>query len=431
MPDDKTIDGTDRKLLASYGTVTLPASLDDTADDDALKKRYDWEQWGDSWYVFAMSIMAVGRQYMALFLAAVQVFTSKRYLMDCNPHHCGYHWAWLCEGTKAFVRYMPLLGMVISLLVACRMILNQRIYYQFLRRGVVMDFDNFWPLDDPLFRLLLFCSAMSVLHFGMSIWISMNMVWEPLKAMQAFHVVAKADFQHEVNEVAVMYMVPIFVFLGFLWFSYDAEMSLLPLNKYFEEDPNEARRVLAAAPLISEPAAVHVVANGLEFAEPCTTGSVLRELAKHALEYGEGGVLESSATADVTKKPKELSRWRLVSTLWPAKVLLDPRLQDVEAAEFRLTWYVFSAMSLLLMIAALKYLVGQVIKDIHDVTGIPHQYEDIAGLVVELSFVYIVGWLTISFLRNVAVPFPQLRTAIPCLERGHFHSDAIDAIVGK
>lgn len=294
---------------------------------------------------------SVCRQYAALGVMTVLVTYSGEHLMDCNPQSTGNFGALVCESSKAFVKGFPVFGMVVSLMVAGHLILRIRIYYAILETGTILDFDNVSPWSDPLFLGLLFFLAHAGAHFALNIWTKRQGVHISGGALVIDH-----DLVAEATWLAVNYFVPALVFLVFLHDSYDTEALLVPVNKYFEVDPEAARAVLGSAKFVSETAAAHVATrSGLTLEDAsahsqCRAEVGYRELVEKALEYGEAGALTPGRRA-----PPELSQWRLLSTLWPARLLLDERMED--ECGFRQMWWVFMLISETLTAAALLFLV--------------------------------------------------------------------------
>merc|ERR1719282_901541 len=132
------------------------------------------------------------------------------------------------------------------------MILNHRIYYQMLRHGVLINFEPFRPWQDPLFWILAWCILNALPHFLLNIWhvhtvracLLMGHAGCSESFMQLTFSEAFSDtrFLHDAHKVAVFYFVPSVVFFLFLWTSYDINAALVPLSKYFEDDPEAARQ---------------------------------------------------------------------------------------------------------------------------------------------------------------------------------------------
>lgn len=346
-----------------------------------------WESQGHPWPLLLKATAAVGKQAFALALIVIQIYFSsqKENIMSCDDRVIGLPKAALCEYTKAYVRYFPLLALVVSLMVTARTILHQGIFYRLLKRGAVLDFENSFPLSDPLFQILVGCFIQAVANFALDIISKRGLTLEEIKELTK-----KGSHGYQ---IAIFYLVPSAIFFVFLWASYDTEAHLVPLSKYFEADDAEARRILGKAPLIKEATAEKIVKDGSCFHDAfCQAEEVYNALIKEAEEV----------QASTAEEPQDMSRWRLVSALWSARLLLDPRLGDELSRRFRRMWYVFTAFTVAIMGFVFWFLTWQVVKDFMDVAE--GQLPDLAGLVVEAALATLTAWLASGFMHNVLPP---------------------------
>jgi len=384
----------------SYGTVAKVAVGDD--------KVFDWESRGEPLTLLLQAGQLVGKQYVALAMIVFQVFymshDQEQYLMSCDERKTGVGVALACEYTKAYVRCFPLLAMVISLVVAARLILYQRTYYTMLRRGVLCDFENFHPLSDPLFRVVLWCIAHAFCHFVLDIWLDAGMSWNIVDDMRK---VKEPVLQAHVEKVLVFYVVPTMFALLFLYASYDIESMLLPLSKYWEEDPRWARQSLNSMVFVEEKEVANIVMMGLTlhgdgpkgFQDACTEIMARCPRPEGPHQGFVGPALEEGAEVPIAEEAGPLSPWRLVSRMWPAQLLLDERLEDAGSQRFRLAWTLFGSLSLCLMVFVFFFFVRQVKKDIFDV--MEGQFPDSGALAVELAHAITTGWISWTFLGNL------------------------------
>eukprot|EP00747_Dinoflagellata_sp_TGD_P076368 gnl/TRDRNA2_/TRDRNA2_159119_c0_seq2.p2 gnl/TRDRNA2_/TRDRNA2_159119_c0~~gnl/TRDRNA2_/TRDRNA2_159119_c0_seq2.p2 ORF type:complete len:181 (-),score=41.80 gnl/TRDRNA2_/TRDRNA2_159119_c0_seq2:131-673(-) len=174
------------------------------------------------------------------------------------------------------------------------------------------------------------------------------------------------------------------------------ETGLISMNEYCQEDPEEARKCFGKIRFLRETKINAVVKDGLKSfggpnGGPCDSKDVYAELIRRA-EF---------LTADLPAH--EFSRWRFLTTMWPALLLLDPRLADPESVRFRRIWYVFSSLvlaAMLFVLMRLWYKAGKKYDDIVD-----GHYEDIAGACAQLLHLAFVIWLLIEFCKKMLVPF--------------------------
>ncbi|CAE6932515.1 unnamed protein product [Symbiodinium natans] len=364
----------------------------------------------EPWDLFVEAGVSVGRQLFALVFILVQVLGPRSHdnLMSCDPLRCGWYSSIFCEYTKAYVRCFPLLAMAVSLMVATRMVLNHRIYYQLLKHDLLISFEPLLPSQDSLFRLLLWCFANAFPHFIINIWLAHREAFHLVKlgdlASSAQKLMA-ANVLHEAHQVAVFYFVPAIVFLLFLFTSYDTEALLLPLSKFFEDDFEASRTALKRVRFMRESDVAARVQKGLQLkGDGATIGDAFQELADTTATDAPATVARTSrlqlrAAAD-KQRLQEDARLRVTWTMWPARLLLDPRLSDKESVIFRCLWHVFLAVIGLLMLVVFYCLSCQIWKDVGDVWS--GQMPDMAGVLVEFVHFGIAAYLCIMLFRQSA-----------------------------
>lgn len=366
-----------------------------------------WEYRGSIRELFVEAGVAGGRQFFALVLIIIQVLGvhSHENLMACDPSKCGFYSAVFCEYSKAYVRCFPLVALAVALMVATRMILNHRLYYQLLKHNLLISFEPLLPSQDALFRILLWCFANAIPHFAMNMWLAHREVFHLVKlgelASSADKLMA-ADVLHEARQVAVFYLVPAVVFLLFLFTSYDTESFLLPLSKYFEDDFEASRSALKKVRFMKEPDAADHVSKGMSFqgrdGAACTAADVFQELAEVAATDAPIAVArrKNQQLREVFSRQQmaAIARMRVTWTMWPASLLLDPRLEDEDSAYFRHAWKFYLGFCAILLCFVKMCLSHQILKDMYDVYR--GQLPDVAGLVVEGCHMLLV--MTLGFL---------------------------------
>lgn len=340
-------------------------------------------------------LVVVGNQIFYLMLITMNVVYSRDYLMECNPNTVGYPTATLCEWTKAHVRCFPILGLKVSALVTSRMLLQHRVYYQMLKRGALVDFEDFSPFNDPLFWVLITDLLLALLHFVFLIWHLTGLSVATVEAKD----LANPKFLEDASQTAAFYVVPAVVFLSFLYKAYDTEQSLLPLSKYFDEDPEAARANLSRMKMLPEAKCAQVLSSDF-------WGRLEAVHSKGDLGIDEDVVFAAfieKAAEDYTEDDEEveaLSRWRLVSTLWPAKLLLTHRIKGVEAQRFQLAWSGFSAFSFFIIMLTLAWLCRATLMKFEDVMN-GQGSTDWAGLLVFFAHLGLWAFLAKGFVANM------------------------------
>ena len=344
------------------------ASSYGTADHaEALGRPFEWHERGEPLRLLITTVISVGGQYAALGVITLTVYTSKTLFVACDSREQPLAIALACECTKASMRSFVMLAMVISLLIALRQIARQRLYYVMLKRGVMLDFETVSPINDPLFILLTICLAISLSHCLVVAW--------------QFHQDEKSlmDFMVFMNRIVTRYLAHCCVFLAFLATAYDTENQLLPLSKYVEEDPPAARCLMNHLVVISEEAASKAVEIGLHLPSNASSEQVCEALVKAAQNPGskvEAGTLTEQLLSHATAEKHA----KFIAEMWPARVLLDPRLQDDDSRKFKTVWYFISGFSLPLTLLVFIFFLRQVRLDINDVKD--GQTEDLGGLLI-------------------------------------------------
>lgn len=402
-PAEKRAAARDIEGAGSYGTTA--------AGSPPNARGHKWFQKGQPPMLLLQAAQAVGKQCLALVLLLYTLALPDAGIsMHCSAPEVPTPVGLACEATKGFVRYFPNLAIVVSLMAAGRIILNHRLWYLMLRYKTILDFDYNPPQHDPLFLLLCGCFLLAVSHFLLRIYwdyLTMMRIWDP--PLLWYKHLATPEAIKLCGKIVAIYLTPAVVFLLFLAGSYDTEATLLPLNKYVEEDPKVAKANLGRMPFIWEKAAAVVVARGLSFqgkdGKPCTAEDVCMELSERA------DALEESVHTEELQHELDAAgttgTWQLVSAMWPAQVLLDARLSDKGSRHFRYAWYLFTLVSALLMfIVSLNFWIWLYL-GVRAVWG--GRKIEIAEIGVEAFFLVVTCWLLHGFVKNALVPFRSNR----------------------
>jgi hypothetical protein len=280
------------------------------------------------------------------------------------------------------------------MMIAGRQMLQQRIYYGLLKRGALLDFHNTKAWNDPLFFILVVSFLHGVVHFvlDLSIEDGYNAIHDGQTSVPGAE--SKTEVEEELQNMLKHFILPSLVFFGFLASSYDLEAQLLPLSKYFEENPSHARVTAARMPFLDEKEVQKVIPTlsikTMSFSESTTLDLVYRELIEKTPEQFHEERLKALGI-----------HWHLFSTLWPSKILLDPRVQCDEAKSFRRLLFVLTINSTLLMVGIFVYFCYQAGKDVMDVWS--GQYEDAMSLLVLFWHAGVAGYMAIVKFRMIKV----------------------------
>ncbi|CAE7221646.1 unnamed protein product [Symbiodinium sp. CCMP2592] len=343
---------------------------------------------------------------LALAVVALQVFSTriqkmlqadaKDFLMDCDPAIIGLSQSYVCEATKAFVRCFPPVSIVVALMVASQLILCQRLFYLMIRHKVLVDFQNLAPYKDPMFWWVIITCVLALSHF------IFHMLC--VEKMHAEHHNLQALLDG-LKKDAVFFGLPAIFYIIFLYMSYDVEWLLLPLSKFWEEDPVWAQEVSSDLAFITENVARRTVLHGSS-ETALTVEDIAESLSVSAQQVPESetndsrvGLLPRSSSRKPAGWISEQRQQRLQKTgkssgkiglgqfrsglitrSWIADLLLDYRLVDAKSREFRLAWILWVCIICLACLAAVTLLALQIAKDVQDI--IRGQHADIVGTVV-------------------------------------------------
>lgn len=377
-----------------YGSIETPK-----AADAADVHTFEWHQRGKWLQLLIAAVLPVMSQFAALSIITITVnpevipvLETKTVFMNCDSRIIGLPAAVMCECSKASLRCFPLLAIVISLTIAMRGLLRQRIYYEMLRHGHMLDFETVTPAKDPLFICIIVCLAIGSMH---------------LVLIYNFYDFPK--FLPFAKTTLMNYFAPAAAFLAFLASAYDTESQLVPLNKYMEEKPDVARATLATMPVLPENLVAAAVQQGLHIPKgrtACTCDECFTELVAvtgTSLEGNWWNLGNTALPSSAFKEHHAEHAAKFVAEMWPARILLDLRVQDAESRTFRSVWYVLSALVIPLAMIVAFFFSWQAWKDVQDVRE--GQYSDAGALAVELMYAGATGWLFGKLSDLMFIPF--------------------------
>jgi len=357
--------------MPGYGTLSPP------------QEEFQWERRSSPLQLFLSVGINVGKNVVALLLLFWQLFRQRTFLMSCDKRVIG-NWTYPCEYTKTFIRCFPLLATICLMIIASRQMLQQRIYYGLLKRGALLDFRNTKAWHDPLFFILVVSFLHGIIHFILDLFVQDGYHAGDLLPGAP----ARNEMEAEMQNMLKHFILPSVVFFAFLVSSYDLEAQLLPLSKYFEENPSYARQTAARMPFLDEEEVQKVIPRlSLKISSDTTTlDAVYHELIEKTPEL----FIDE-------KQEKGGISWHLFKTLWPAKILLDPKLDCDEAKSFRRLLFVTNIVSALLHALVFVYFCYQAYQDVMDVHE--GQYEDSMALIVLVAHAAVAGYMSVVKAR--------------------------------
>jgi len=384
---------------ANPGSDGSRADPQPTAEPPSDEAEMEWEQRGGLLRLSIEFVTTVGAQALALGAVLNQVYYSRGLLMSCDSRKVGMTVAVLCEYTKAYVRCFPLLAVVVSLIVASRMLLCQRMYYKVLKKNAILDFHKFKPFIDQLYIALVWSAMNAFMHFVLEL--SVNHPVSPKNLIKMG--LSEKALMAEIQKVASLYVLPSLVFLGFLYASYDEEARLLPLSKYFEEDPVKARKALASMHFLPEHVAARVVKrHEVKWKDPegkyRTSDQIITLFVAQCKTYA-GTQSEQMAEGALD----QFSHIHLISGMWPGRLLLDDRLADDSSYYFRFYWFVCSGIGISIMFGIICLLAKTSWADVRDIRS--GQKSDLAALIVQMGHAVVLLYLGPSFIKATILPY--------------------------
>jgi len=364
------VSGTVEPDVSSEKKLTMFQALV-KSDDGCEARAFEWESRASPWKLLATTLGKVGKSVPALVLLWWTMGYRRKQLMACDPKVHTAASVCLCEYTKAFIRVFPILAMNICLFMAMRLVLQERIYYGFLRAGALIDFENVKPWKDLQMWLLLVSMVHGLCHFILKFYTS-----------EAWHTKGWEDDKAEIQAICQVFLVPSFLFILLFVSAADVEAVLIPLNKYLEEDIVIAPKMMGCMTIFDEKqlgAAVQRNDFIAEVQQPPTIKGVYEHIIRVYPKCAEAGEEKESLP----------SLWQM----WPATLLVDRRLKDDDSVAFRRMFAVFLVLSILVHAATMAYLICQALKDLlWDCLRLGHT-EDIFGFLVLSGHAVLIGWL--------------------------------------
>jgi len=298
-----------------------------------------WAHEYQPWTLVFRGLCLAGKQAFVLCFVFYQTCmwnpNKLKIIMHCNSAHLG-KLSYFCEGTKAFARALPLLGATFSMIITARFIVQQRLYYLLLKKGVLIDYANYTFIADGAVLTVVVCFCIGLLHWleGLS-YISVE----------------------KLMYVLTSYLVPVGVFFVLLESVFDIERHLVPLAKFYEEDPEWARKQLAKSVMVSEKAVRHcarVAQREMRGVHPegFSMDSLLENLGEKVQAVYDAGESSEDELAGQTITNA------LFKGLWPTSFVLDRRLNDTKSSRFRQATVCFYIIFCLIQAAIMLTLVA-------------------------------------------------------------------------
>lgn len=355
-------------------------------------REFQWEAFATPWVLFMKAAISSGKIIFSLTLLVILLLRVEfdhtglkekktSVFLSCDPKKLSLITVGLCEYTKAYLRAFPLLALCITAAVTMRLMLQTRIYYGLLKRGGLLDFKNIQGWQDPMLILMAFSLLHGVAHFV-------------LKICDGF-----GDLSHEVFQILQAFLIPSALFMAFFYSSYDLESTLVPLNKYIEEDPEYCQQAIANMQLMDEFVLSKYVLENDVIAQVYPEGSEDTEMC---ITKVYDAMIREYARAQNDSRKNLVFHMRITETIWPAKIILDHRLTDDSSTQMRIMFLVFLCICFPIQIFVLADFMYQAFwKDAYIDAYLGGQTADLLGTFVLAGHALIVGWVFFSTVGPV------------------------------
>lgn len=328
-----------------------------------------WESQVTPWRLFLLSVVAMLKNVAGLMMLYWVLISQKEYLMACDTRKHPFSVVLGCEYTKAFLRGFPLLGASISIVVAMRVMLQQRVFYGLLKLGGLLDFKNVDAYKDPIMWLLGMSLLHGMGHFGLKLYYQ------------------EVEHLSELQMISQKFMVPAFIFMAFFYTSYDVEKTLIPLSKYVEEDCEYAKRTLGH---------IHFLQEDVVREEVMTTDMVSHASHPRIKEVYKAIISRYHRVSEGFEAKSKFCcccEFRLFHAMWPATILMDSRLTDNDSISYRRMFLCFAFLACIIQLLIFVAFGYQVYHDIWIDVYHEHEYEDMGSFFVMLFHLCMVFWL--------------------------------------
>mmetsp|Transcript_101908 Transcript_101908/g.242954 ORF Transcript_101908/g.242954 Transcript_101908/m.242954 type:complete len:384 (+) Transcript_101908:59-1210(+) len=331
-------------------------------------KTTSWEaEYAAPWMILCNAMAVVGYQIFSMSFIAYQVLYSRSYVMFCIHGELPEWQLWVCEYTKAYTRFFPLVAILISMSLVRSIILIQRMYYELLRHGAILQFKEYKASREPVFYILIFCFVQ-----GASNWL--------LEAMTGRH---EGSLLRETKLWLVYLVLPITTFILSIYFTHEPAYYLVPLSRYIHantyEDVEAAQKRVSSLILIDEEHAAAVCAHmdlPADLKPEDTTGKY-QELITTSQGLRESG----SVIVGQHRLQTKFAKSQIMDRFWPARLLLQSALVDESSKQFRRVSMFYDFVCICAACTCGSLFIKYAIKDVHDLRK--GEVEDSSALLVE------------------------------------------------
>mmetsp|Transcript_30341 Transcript_30341/g.56886 ORF Transcript_30341/g.56886 Transcript_30341/m.56886 type:complete len:413 (+) Transcript_30341:102-1340(+) len=366
-----------------YGAADLeaPGSPKGGASKPRALQPSVWEmEYASPWVLLANTLGVVGYQILSMTVIAYQVLYKRQWVMRCTHDELGA-WLWACEYTKAYIRFFPLVAILLSMSIARSMILIQRMYYELLRNGAVLRFKDYAVDREPVFYVLTLCFVQGAANWLLDEFLPGD------EHITFAEMVVDMNRLEKMRQWLIYLVVPMTTFILSIYFTHEPTYYLVPLSRYLyatsTEEEQAAHERMSKLILVQE----QHIASAVKCVElPATlyehqadasaaTDRVYQDLIQTAQKLHEDG------SVIVGKKRVKVMQSQILDRYWPAKLLFDPMLADDGSQQFRLVSKFYDVVCICAAAICCTVFARFAYSDYFDIRK--GETEDMAALVVE------------------------------------------------
>lgn len=280
-----------------------------------------------------------------------------------------------CEVTRCALFCIPAVFTCSLFVVVMRLALQMRVYYVLLKNGGLLNFQFSFAHRDPIVLAVFLNMIVGMGHYVLRELVMFNN--HDVKLSEVHHIEHFVKLGRDRFDLKFV-IAPVVVYLYFFWCAHDVESFLIPLSKYYEADPEYARQALGNVEYMQELDARQLVLERdfVGHAEKPQMEAVLRELVYTASieraavsdfwDLREAAWSSCQGAEDEKATIGKRRSWdeELVSSMWPARLLLDSRVQDDETTCFGNVFRIIAGTCVVLILfwasMSIKYIYQQI-----------------------------------------------------------------------
>jgi len=323
------------------------------------------ESWlSPPWYTVMVSTLGWMLQVFTVFgsffwlVSDYESFTPKCY--EYNDRGDGFQ-RFACLVTGYCFWTLPIFSAILAVITSWRHLYKSHLFYECLSHKVMMFFEDRYGLATPVSWLLVVYATLAC-----SVFLFLVDQWHIFKMLQGM----------------VIYFGPLFSFFYVFFSLWQVEESLIPLPRFYADDPALAERVLkdaVIAPEVVLRAAFAQVEDALEarrYDQPLTSAEyfailaeavraeqklgqrVAQDASPQAPQYGSLFGLYTKPSAIVVSKP-EVKSWSYhMFSFFPYRVLHCRHFDDERSASFRFWARLHTAVSIVAILCLFEVYVA-------------------------------------------------------------------------